>query len=514
MYDKGEDSMEFERDTIISYDTAAEVTLCQEETLESIVPDACPDILRIVDVCGQATLSGKQAREGSAQVTGMVRASILYQPEGGGGLRRMEVGLPFTCQAEAPGLTERGTVLARPRLRCAEARALNPRKVLLRVDLAVDITACQPVERPICCGVTGPEGEGICQRQFQGEHYQLSAVQEKPFTFSDRVRLQTSSGEAPMLLAARAQPECSESKLIGTKLIFKGMVELSFLLQEPGGTLTSSRESLPFSQILEVAGAGEEGDCQVEVEVVSLRCEPDAGDSRELDVELELLAQAQVRCRRPVTLLQDLYSTSHLMEVEREDQPLCRLSEQMVRPQTVRELLETGEMVRSVVDARLALGQVRQSREGSELVLAVDAWLTVLYLDENELVQCVRQSLPVACRLDCPETVRCSCACTCPGEVFAAPAAGGVEVRFTVEFHCLATQTTALPSVSSAQLGEARSAGEGRRPSVVLRMPSPGEELWDIAKAHGTTMEQILQANELEEDTLPAGRMLLIPSTR
>ena len=36
------------------------------------MPDACPDILRIVDVCGQATLSGKQAREGAAQVTGMV----------------------------------------------------------------------------------------------------------------------------------------------------------------------------------------------------------------------------------------------------------------------------------------------------------------------------------------------------------------------------------------------------------------------------------------------------------
>ena len=52
------------------------------------------------------------------------------------------------------------------------------------------------------------------------------------------------------------------------------------------------------------------------------------------------------------------------------------------------------------------------------------------------------------------------------------------------------------------------------RPSVVLRMPSPGEELWDIAKAHGTTMEQILQANELEEEALPAGRMLLIPSAR
>lgn len=505
--------MEFERDTIISYDTVAEVTLCQEETLESIVPDACPDILRIVDVCGQATISGKQAREGSAQVTGMVRASILYQPEGGGGLRRMEAGLPFTCQAEAPGLTERGTVFARPRLRSAEARALNPRKVLLRVDLAVDITACQPVERPICGGVTGSEEEGLCQRQFRGEHYQLCAVQEKPFTFSDQVRLQ-GTGESPVLLAVRAQPVCTESKLIGSKLIFKGMVELYLLLQEMEGGLSAAHESMPFSQIIEVTGAGEEGDCLVEVEIASLQCDQIPGDGRELDVTLELLAQAQVYSRRPVTLLQDLYSTSSLMEVERENQPLCSLTDQSVRPQAVRELLETGEMVRSIVDARLALGQVRQSREGKELVLTTEACVTVLYLDENELVQCVRRSLPVTCRLECPEGAKCSCFCACPGEVFAAPAAGGVEVRFTVEFHCMTTETTAVPTVTSAQLGEARNAGEGQRPSVVLRMPSPGEELWDIAKAHGTTMEQILQANELEEDALPFGRMLLIPSTR
>ena len=74
--------LEFDRDTIVCYETAAAVTLCQEETLESIVPDACPDIMRIVDVCGQAVLTGKQAREGLAVVSGLVRAWILYQPEG------------------------------------------------------------------------------------------------------------------------------------------------------------------------------------------------------------------------------------------------------------------------------------------------------------------------------------------------------------------------------------------------------------------------------------------------
>ena len=94
--------LEFDRDVIQGYEVLADGTVCQEETLESIVPDACPDILRIVAVCGQAALNGKQAKEGMAQASGTVRAVVLYQPEAGGGLRRMEAALPFTAQLEAP----------------------------------------------------------------------------------------------------------------------------------------------------------------------------------------------------------------------------------------------------------------------------------------------------------------------------------------------------------------------------------------------------------------------------
>ena len=506
--------MDFECSTINSYETVAEITAHQEETLESIVPDACPDILRIVNVCGQATLTSKYAREGAAQVAGTIQAYILYQPEGGSGLRRMEVSLPFSCQVEASGLTEQGVVIASPRLCKADARALNPRKVLLRVDVSVDIAAYQPIQKAVCVGVGNPDEKSICQKQYQGEHYQLCAVKEKPFTFSDQVRLQSGSGEAPSLLAARIRPVCTESKIVGSKLIFKGMAEMDLLLQEHGTTLITEHESLPFSQIIELTDGLDVGDCQIGVEVASFRCEQDPSDSRALNIDLELLAQAQVRSYHPIILLQDLYSTGYLMEVERENQSLCHLVEQSVRPQAVRELLETGEMVRSVVDAWLSFGQVRQTREGKESLLSTDICVTALYLDENELVQCLCQSIPVLCRLELPENTKCSCFCSCPGEVFATPASGGIEVRFTVEFHCLATETSSVPTVVSAQLGGIRGAGEDIRPSVVLRMPTPGEELCDIAKAHGTTMENIIRANEMDEDNIFAGHMLLIPSVR
>ena len=506
--------LEFDRDVIQGYEVLADGTVCQEETLESIVPDACPDILRIVAVCGQAALNGKQAKEGMAQASGTVRAVILYQPEAGGGLRRMETALPFTAQLEAPGLTDRGTVQACVRLRGAEARALNPRKVLLRADLAVDLTAFQPREQVCCQGVLEPEANGVQERIAEGETYQLSAVQEKPFTFSDQVRLNGGPGEAAQLLACRAVPLCGECKLIGTKLIFKGAVELQLLMQEAGGGLTSYHESMPFSQVMEVPGVGESGDCRLAVELTQYSCEPSGEDGRTLELTVDLLAQAQIWSRRPVSVLQDLYSTAFQTQVEREEQSLWQLLELSSRVQNVRELFETGTAPRSVVDSWASLGEIRRSREGEELVLEGEVQVTVLYLDEEETPQMFQKTMGVACRLEAPAGALCRCRMVTPGEVFATPAAGGVEVRFNLEFQCLVLEERKLTAVCGATLGEPRARGEGDQPSVVLRLAEPGEGLWELAKCYGTTMEQILQANQLEEGSLPTGRMLLIPSVR
>lgn len=514
---KGEElhmELEFDRDVIHCWEIVADGTLCQEETLETIVPDACPDILRIVAVCGQATLNGKQAREGAAAVSGSVRAVLLYQPEEGGGLRRMEAALPFSAQMEAPGLTEQGQVHACVRLRGAEARALNPRKVLLRADLAVDVTALQPRERVCCQGVLDPEAHGVQQRMTEQESYQLEAVQEKPFTFSEQVRLNVGQGEPVQLAACRAVPLCGESRLIGSKLIFKGAVELQLLVQEAGGGLTACRENLPFSQIMEVPGLGEGGECRMAVELTQLSCQPAGEDGRTVEVVLDLLAQAQVWSRRPVTLLQDLYSTALQTQVEREEQVLWQLVEQSSRTQNVRELMETGALPRSVTDSWVSLGEIRRSREGDQLVLEGEARVTVLYLDENDALQALQRPLTVSCRLDAPEGARCCCRAACSGEVFAAPSAGGIEVRFAVDFQFLILRERHTTAVCGAVLGEPRTRGEGDQPSVVLRLASPGEGLWELAKAYGTTTEQIVQANGLEEGQLPLGQMLLIPSAR
>ena len=119
--------LELDRTQRSGYEAVLDTTVCREETLESIVPDACPDILRICDTEGVVCLRDKVLQDGRVELSGSVRAALLYLPDGEEGIRRMEVELPFSCTLEHPALTPLCRVVALPRVQGADARLINPR---------------------------------------------------------------------------------------------------------------------------------------------------------------------------------------------------------------------------------------------------------------------------------------------------------------------------------------------------------------------------------------------------
>ena len=95
--------MEFELDRtqINGFDALLDTTLRTEETLEMIVPDACPDILRVVETEGKVLLHRRETVEGRVELTGSIRGMVLYLPDGEEGVRHLDINIPFTCAAEA-----------------------------------------------------------------------------------------------------------------------------------------------------------------------------------------------------------------------------------------------------------------------------------------------------------------------------------------------------------------------------------------------------------------------------
>ena len=255
---------------------------------------------------------------------------------------------------------------------------------------------------------------------------------------------------------------------------------------------------------LEVVGS------QVDVRLKSVDCRLREG---ELEVTVEACAQAVVRMEREVTLLSDVYSVSCRLDAQRSPCPLCTLAETGGTSQSVRHFYQTSVEVRQVLDSFAVVKEVtqRSGEHGSELAAQIQVHM--LYLDEEGELRGASDSVLVTCPYQIPEGCQRKVHCRAVGDLTATAVSGGIDLRFELEFRWLTTKEEELLCVSSVASTGAYE-GPCSRPSLVIRRVDAGEQLWDVAKACGATIQDICTANELASETVPEGMVLLIPTKR
>lgn len=342
-----------------------------------------------------------------------------------------------------------------------------------------------------------------------------AGVREKEFSFSEELPLSPGRGGAEEILSTRVDVRGTDSKLIGSKLVVKGFLSVSVLYRETGGRLGFLQQELPFSQILEGGGFNEEDESEAAYRLLSLDCrvgsESAPDDACVMTLSVSLCARVTVWKRLDIDFIADLYSTAASVTCQMDELELGEDSQQSVRRQNVRELLETGSAVRSVIDTEIGCGGAQ--REGGEW--KIPAWARCLYLDENEAMGSVRKEFIVSIpdELEGGE-LDCQGEASCRGDIIANITPEGIELRFPVECEVSSTRRRRYLCVSGGETEE-ESPDQGPAPSLILRKMGEGETLWAVAKQYRATREGILSVNELaDESQITPDRLLLIPRAR
>lgn len=478
-----------------------------------IVPDACPDIVQIADTYGYCCLTRREMTDSGALLAGTVRVTIFYLPEDGGGLRRLEAELPFQHISECGQGNSTCRLLANAAVMTAETRMMNPRKVLIRVDLRESVQIYRSDMLSVCSGLEVEPDFGLQQRVERTQTTFAMEPEEKVFSMEETLTLPVGKSLITDLLRLRPTACCDEARLIGTKLVFKGTVHLEMLTQTEEGAISTVDFDLPLSQMMETGGAGEGTDFQIGLQVLDWQLGPLSGDGRAVSITLDLAAQAVFYETVPVVLVTDAYSICYPITAQKEQITLQRLADCTVLRQPIRVLVETEENVHTICDCHAELGILQLSREGEQTVLTVPAGATVLYRTEQDRYCARRQSFSITAQRSLPGEGKLTCAYEIV-QLEALPAATGIELRGMVEFRLRFRQFFSAEGLSEVELDQEQPLDRGDQPSVVLRRPARGEDLWSIAKRYATTIEEICGANDLTEEQLSDGQMLLIPRKR
>lgn len=390
---------------------------------------------------------------------------------------------------------------------------MNPRKVLTRLDLTLDLQVFAPAGRVLYTGVCGERAEQIAQLKEKYSVSMVIAVQEKQFSFSDDVVIPGGRPEAEEVLKNRVHLFCTESKIIGNKLIFKGEAAVQIVYRAASGMVSSAGWNMPFSQIMELSSATEEAVAEISIQMTGAELSVDPMDGRSVSVSLALNAEAVIREKRVMELLTDAYGVGCNMRAEQHAENLSSLFEAERRKEGVRDIIETAILPQTVIDAYVTVGLLSHRRNGQEVTMIAETVATVLYLTEDDALLSVSRKFSVESVITLADDVQCNFSCSCPDEVTATPTSGGIEVRFAIEFQTVVTGSQRVILVKELHPFE-EPAGQGKKPSIVLRVVDSGERIWDVAKRYGTTVEDIVRANGLENETPNRGDLLLIPRKR
>ena len=127
--------MELNQTSIRYYDKRFARISTGSETADAIVPDTYPDIGRVVCAYGMAAVRDQSPQSGRLLVSGMVQAVVLYEPEKGGGLRRLTIPVSFAHIEECDGMDADTICSVVCRAASVDAAAVNSRKLNIKVQL-------------------------------------------------------------------------------------------------------------------------------------------------------------------------------------------------------------------------------------------------------------------------------------------------------------------------------------------------------------------------------------------
>lgn len=499
------------------YEPLAFMPFSCETTRENIVPDSCADIARIVETTGLVCLTGRELTgDGRFCASGSVDVSVLYIPEKGDGPCSLHFQIPFQCYGEGQGSADCEFLDIRGELQSIDTRALNPRKVLTRANLILYPSGCRHAALSVCTDVADDESCIQLLRE-QKETRVVAGVREKEFTFVEELPLSPGRGGAEEIISKRLDIRGTDSKLIGNKLVVKGLIAVTVLYRENGGRLNLLQQELPFSQIVEGGGLEEECESEAAYRLLSAECrlgsEGSPDDPHVLTLTLLLRTRITVWRTETVAFISDLYSTASPVSCQTMEIELREDSQRQTRRQNARELLETGVAVKAVVDTEIGCGSVQFSGSGDEMEIPV--WARCLYLDENDTLHSARKEFAVTCPTEQPAGCRIEGAAACRGDVMASILPDGIELRFPLECTLETSRAGHHICVSGGEAVEEEPSSGAAAPSLTLRKIGREETLWAVAKQYRTTCKAILEVNEIaDERQIPMDRLLLIPRAR
>ena len=486
----------------------------QEESTEAIVPDAMPDILRLVDADAVAYIRSKEADNGRVTVSGVIASSVVYVSDGEEGIRHFCCEIPFSLSGQSEEIDRHTRITASIRICTVDAVLLNSRKVLVKAETSAELKCYQDTGDIFASKAEDEESVNLLILPAVADITAAVSVREKTFVLSDELTLPAGDPPIGEVLKVNSLLTVGDAKPVGNKAVFRGTCRTSLLYRAAGSndTYSESFES-EYSQIVEMDMELENAELQVIPMLTSAYYDHDVmsggQEGRSVITELHAVAQCVASMQLSAPYIQDAYSTKYELELRKKELSCRSRTRQYDLGGVFMGTVEASPRPTRVLHTTVLTSPVTIKREDDKQKLSSRLTAKLIYLSDDGGVYAALHTIEASVTCE-TESVELEAQVRCSGEIYAMASAGVIELRIPAEFTVTEYEKLTLAAIDAISVEEEQAIDMLSYPSIIVHFAAPGETMWSMAKKYNSTPAMILEANALEPGESLCGRRLLI----
>lgn len=512
------EEMNRKADAVFMTETLYDGQTEQGVELDHVLPDYYPEIFRILKCCLTPRVTSAAVSGSKIMLDGVVLIKVLYLAENSNALHCVEQRYTWSKSVDIPAKPENlcgePQVTVTPRADYCNCRAVSSRRLDIRGAISCRIVVTCPSKFVI---PAMPDGMQVLTKEISCCSEPITADKQ----VSVREEIETGAAGIDYIVTCDALTRIDDIRIIANKAVVKGQVTISALYgvhnEEHSGCdeLEKMTADIPVSQILDMPGLTDQHMCAPEFIVRSCELIP-RSDSGVISCELGLECRCSAVRSVSMELPCDAYSTEYETELTTASLKIPSDPRKTEQPLTMKFTLscDSGE-VDSIWDCRCELSGVTCRPDGANgLTVSGQALVQALgkcsggtpfFAEKQESFEQKLQSP------DITQNTTAFCKCAVINTGFAIKSDGTVDVTVQAMITAELSETRQMNLVSGAAVHQDKPRGKPDDFALRICYTTGGESCWDIAKRCGTTVEAVMEENEITDRCAELSGMVVIP---
>ena len=238
---------------------------------------------------------------------------------------------------------------------------------------------------------------------------------------------------------------------------------------------------------------------------------------RQADLDAVVELDIKIYEEEPLELVEDLYATDREIDVVREENQFdkiltnttgkCKITDRMKYDPTDRILQICHH------DGQIKIDQVEMKGDGLEISGVLEVIFLYMTSDDKEPLRSGSDVIPFQYFIEVPEIDQESVwQLTSEVDQLSSVMMGNdtIEVRAALNLELLVLQPVRCPVITGIQEKPLDLEALKALPGITGYIMKKGDRLWDVAKRFHTTVDHVMEMNELDQEEVKEGQRLLL----